>query len=72
MIGQKTTGKTTTSPNMQTNKLAQLIQAAAQVQPQESQWISKQYQEKMKMITETNKKYNESNSSLLNENSQAT
>lgn len=72
MISQKTTGKTTTSLNMQTNKLAQLIQAAAQIQPQENQWISKQYQEKMKMIMETNEKYNELKNSNSNENSQAT
>ena len=70
MIGQKITGKTTTLLNMQTNKLAQLIQAAAQDQTQELQWISNLYQKRLKDLTETNEKYNEQKNTSFNENTQ--
>ena len=53
---------------MQTNKLAQLIQAAAQNQLQETQWIRKLYQNRLKTLTETNNKYNEGKQFAFNEN----
>lgn len=70
-IDLKITGKTTTSRNMQTNKLAAFIQAAAQQQNQELHWISSLYQQRLKTLTETNKKYNEWIKSQCNEDTQA-
>lgn len=40
---------------MQTSKLDQLIQAAAQHQTQELEWIKNLFQQRMKLITEPNK-----------------
>ena len=70
LIGQKITGKTISLLNMQTNKLDQLIQAAAQHQTQELQWISNLYQKRLKDLMETNEKYNEWKNSNFDENSQ--
>lgn len=44
---------------MQTSKLDQLIQAAAQNLEQETQWIKTLFQTRMKLITEPNKALNE-------------
>jgi len=70
LIDQKTIGKTITLLNMQTNKLEQFIQAAAQAQTQDLQWISNLYQSRLKNLTEKSEKYNEGKNSAFNENTQ--
>jgi len=55
---------------VQTNKLEQFIQAAAQAQTQDLQWISNLYQSRLKNLTEKSEKYNEGKNSAFNENTQ--
>jgi hypothetical protein len=56
---QKTSGKTITLNNMQTNNLDALIQAAAQQQTQELRWIHNVYQQRLKDLMEMNERYQE-------------